>query len=58
MRQLVKEISNAIKLASKKNMKPCFRLNLTSDIAWESQNSMVLKLWTFLMFSFMIIQNQ
>ena len=37
MRQLVKEISNAIKLASKKNMKPCFRLNLTSDIAWESQ---------------------
>ncbi len=37
MRQLVKEIGNAIKLASKKNMKPCFRLNLTSDIAWESQ---------------------
>ena len=37
MRQLVKEIGNAIKLASKKDMKPCFRLNLTSDIAWESQ---------------------
>ena len=44
MRQLVKEISNAIKLASKKDMKPCFRLNLTSDIAWESQKYNGLKL--------------
>jgi hypothetical protein len=37
MSQLVREITNAIKLASKKDMTPCFRLNLTSDIAWESQ---------------------
>ena len=44
MRQLVKEISNAIKLASKKDMTPCFRLNLTSDIAWESQKYNGLKL--------------
>ena len=37
MLQLVKEIGNAIKLALKKNQTPCFRLNLTSDLAWESQ---------------------
>jgi len=35
MAQLVKEIGNAIKLASKKEMTPCFRLNLTSDLTWE-----------------------
>tara|TARA_R110000868_G_scaffold110349_4_gene299123 strand:+ start:4247 stop:4969 length:723 start_codon:yes stop_codon:yes gene_type:complete len=34
--QLAKEIGNAIKLASKKGMKPCFRLNLTSDLPWEN----------------------
>jgi hypothetical protein len=37
MRQLVKEIGNAIKLATKKGKTPVFRLNLTSDLAWESQ---------------------
>lgn len=37
MLQLVKEIGNAIKLALKKSQTPCFRLNLTSDLAWESQ---------------------
>ena len=37
MLQLVKEIGNAIKLATKKSQTPCFRLNLTSDLAWESQ---------------------
>ena len=37
MLQLVKEIGNAIKLAIKKSQTPCFRLNLTSDLAWESQ---------------------
>lgn len=35
MAQLVKEISLAIKRAKKKSMKPCFRLNLTSDLPWE-----------------------
>lgn len=33
---LAKEIGNAVKLANKKNMKACFRLNLTSDLPWES----------------------
>lgn len=33
--QLRKEIQSAIRSAERKNMKPCFRLNLTSDIAWE-----------------------
>ena len=37
MRQLVKEIGNAIKLSFKKGKTPTFRLNLTSDLAWESQ---------------------
>lgn len=37
MGQLAKEIGNAIKLAIKKDKTPCFRLNLTSDLAWESQ---------------------
>ena len=32
---LVKEIQSAIKKANKNNMTPAFRLNLTSDIAWE-----------------------
>ena len=35
MAQLVKEISAAIKKAEKNGMIPCFRLNLTSDLAWE-----------------------
>lgn len=33
---LAKEIGNAVKLANKKNMKACFRLNLTSDLPWEN----------------------
>ena len=35
MAQLIKEITLAIKRAEKKSMKPCFRLNLTSDLPWE-----------------------
>ena len=35
MAQLVKEIGAAIRKAEKNGMKPCFRLNLTSDLAWE-----------------------
>jgi len=35
MAQLVKEIAAAIKSAQKKNLVPCFRLNLTSDLPWE-----------------------
>jgi len=35
MSQLVKEITAAIKKAVKNEMIPCFRLNLTSDLAWE-----------------------
>ena len=34
--QLAKEIGNAVKLANKKGMKACFRLNLTSDLPWEN----------------------
>lgn len=33
--QLHKEIASSIKSARRKNMTPCFRLNLTSDIPWE-----------------------
>ncbi len=44
MRQLVKEIGNAIKLSIKKSQTPCFRLNLTSDLAWESQKFLGVKL--------------
>ena len=33
---LAKEIGNAIKLSAKKDMIPCFRLNLTSDLPWEN----------------------
>ena len=33
--QLLKEIKSAIKSAARKELNPCFRLNLTSDIAWE-----------------------
>lgn len=33
--QLVKEIQNAIKLSKKQGMTPVFRLNGTSDLAWE-----------------------
>jgi len=36
MLQLVKEISNAIKLAAKHELVPVFRLNGTSDIRWET----------------------
>jgi hypothetical protein len=35
MAQLVKEISSGIKSAERKNLVPCFRLNLTSDLPWE-----------------------
>tara|TARA_R100000654_G_scaffold58001_2_gene84608 strand:+ start:81 stop:764 length:684 start_codon:yes stop_codon:yes gene_type:complete len=35
LRQLFKEIKSAVKSAAKKELTPCFRLNLTSDIAWE-----------------------
>lgn len=35
MYKLCKEIASSIKSAQKKNMKAVFRLNLTSDIAWE-----------------------
>ena len=34
--QLAKEIGNAIKLSAKKDLIPCFRLNLTSDLPWEN----------------------
>jgi len=33
---LYREVTNTIKLAKKKGLIPCFRFNLTSDIAWES----------------------
>ena len=33
---LVKEIELACKRAIKKNLTPCFRLNLTSDLPWEN----------------------
>ncbi|MGB0355342.1 MAG: GP88 family protein [Opitutales bacterium] len=36
LHKLSKEISNSIKTSTKKGMKSVFRLNLTSDIAWES----------------------
>jgi len=36
LHKLSKEISNSIKASAKKGMKSVFRLNLTSDIAWES----------------------
>jgi hypothetical protein len=35
LHKLSKEISNSIKTSTKKGMKSVFRLNLTSDIAWE-----------------------
>lgn len=35
MAQLIKEITAAVKKAEKNGFKPCFRLNLTSDLAWE-----------------------
>jgi hypothetical protein len=34
--KLVKEIQSAIKSAEKKDLLPCFRLNLTSDLPWEN----------------------
>ena len=33
---LVKEIESACKRAEKKGLRPCFRLNLTSDLPWEN----------------------
>lgn len=33
---LVKEIESACKRANKKGLRPCFRLNLTSDLPWEN----------------------
>ena len=36
LEQIWKEITSAIKSAKHLNLKPCFRLNLTSDIPWES----------------------
>lgn len=36
LEQLVKEIKSSIKSAEKNDLVPCFRLNLTSDIAWET----------------------
>lgn len=39
MLQLEKEIKTAIKSADRKGMKPCFRLNLTSDLPWEGYKS-------------------
>ena len=38
MGQLYKEVYSAVKSANKAGMKPCFRLNLTSDIPWESKS--------------------
>ena len=35
LRQLFKEIKSSIKSATRKELNSCFRLNLTSDIAWE-----------------------
>ena len=35
LRQLFKEIKSSIKSATRKQLNSCFRLNLTSDIAWE-----------------------
>lgn len=37
MSQLYKEVSSAVKSAEKAGVKPCFRLNLTSDIPWEAK---------------------
>ena len=36
MELLVKDVKSAIKRAVKLNMVPCFRLNLTSDVRWET----------------------
>tara|TARA_R100001591_G_scaffold108197_1_gene117522 strand:- start:516 stop:1031 length:516 start_codon:yes stop_codon:yes gene_type:complete len=35
LQQLFKEIKSSIKSATRKQLNSCFRLNLTSDIAWE-----------------------
>ena len=34
--QLVREIENAVRYAERKKLAPCFRLNATSDIRWET----------------------
>lgn len=35
MNRLIREINNAVKNCKRKGLKPCFRLNLTSDLPWE-----------------------
>jgi len=45
--QLYKEITSAIKSTKRKELKSCFRLNLTSDLPWES---MVVKYFPFAQF--------
>jgi len=35
MDNLIREINNAVKNCKRKGLKPCFRLNLTSDLPWE-----------------------
>ena len=37
MAKLYVEITEAVKSAEKEGVKPCFRLNLTSDIPWEAK---------------------
>ena len=36
LRQLFKEIKSAVKSSARKELKSCFRLNLTSDLPWEN----------------------
>jgi hypothetical protein len=36
MQNLIKEVETAIRRTKKNGLTPCFRLNLTSDIAWET----------------------
>ena len=45
--QLYKEITSSIKSAKKKQINSCFRLNLTSDLPWES---LVVKYFPFAQF--------
>ena len=45
--QLYKEITSSIKSAKRKQIKSCFRLNLTSDLPWEN---LVVKYFPFAQF--------
>jgi hypothetical protein len=36
LQQLFKEIKSAVKSSARKELKSCFRLNLTSDLPWEN----------------------